>query len=297
MAPGVPNHELLHRWAVAAVGIPLAVWVVWEGGWLLAAVLGVAAGVSAHEIFALARLRGLRPFGGVGVVGAFTLVLVAGAAPTFLQAAPIQWGVALAFVILTLILGLFLRWPGGSPLVGAAVTLLGILYPGGCLSFGLFLRNLPPRGVGVLIGTRWEEALPLLAVLAITWIGDALALFLGRRFGRKKLLPRVSPNKTVVGSLASLAGSVLVGGVLGWGVIHFHPTTGASVLLGAGLGLVLSLGAQLGDLAESALKREAGVKDSGKLLPGHGGALDRLDALLVNFPLALLFFLAVEFFE
>lgn len=296
MSPRSANQELLHRWAVAAFGIPLAVWVVWEGGWTLAAVLAVAAGLSARETFALAKLRGLQPFGGLGVGAASALVLVAGAAPSFSEAAPLQWGLVSGLVILSLILALFLRWPGGSPLGGVAVTLLGSLYPGACLSFGVFLRHLPPRGGESLAGTGWEGALPLLAVLAVTWTGDALALFLGRRFGRKKLLPQVSPHKTVVGSFASLAGSLLLGGVLGWAVLRFHPSPSASILLGALLGLLLSLGAQLGDLAESALKREAGVKDSGRLLPGHGGALDRFDALLVNFPLAFLFFVALEFF-
>jgi phosphatidate cytidylyltransferase len=117
---------------------------------------------------------------------------------------------------------------------------------------------------------------------------------MGTRFGRRKLIPPVSPGKTVVGGVAGLVGSVLVGVLAGWVFLDLHPRTGCPWSWGrdrAGAGVA----AQVGDLAESVTKREAGVKDSGNLLPGHGGVLDRFDGLIYNLPLAYLLIHLVGF--
>jgi phosphatidate cytidylyltransferase len=123
------------------------------------------------------------------------------------------------------------------------------------------------------------------------WVGDIAALYIGRRFGRRKLSPRLSPGKTWEGSAASIAGSVIaatlviyIGDVLssrGNLILHTSQPMWQSVILAA----VLNIAAQLGDLLESAIKRGAGVKDSGTMLPGHGGILDRIDALLLATPI------------
>lgn len=119
----------------------------------------------------------------------------------------------------------------------------------------------------------------ILIVIVATWIGDTSAYLVGRAWGRRPLLPRVSPRKTVEGSLAGLAGSSLIGAL---GVVVF----GLGLPVGIGLLVGLTVGAvgQVGDLAESLLKRQANVKDSGDLIPGHGGVLDRIDALLFALP-------------
>jgi phosphatidate cytidylyltransferase len=106
--------------------------------------------------------------------------------------------------------------------------------------------------------------------------------------GRIKLAPHASPGKTVEGGVAGLVGAVAAAGLLAWWGPSGFEGAGLSVPMALAIGLVLGAGAQAGDLAESVLKREAGVKDSGSILPGHGGALDRLDALLFAFPLAWL---------
>jgi phosphatidate cytidylyltransferase len=130
----------------------------------------------------------------------------------------------------------------------------------------------------------------LIFLLCVVWAGDTAALYVGRAWGRHKLAPALSPNKTWEGSLGSVAGSVLVAGVLLglaalldiWDSARLsYPDDVWYWLL---LAVVVNVAAQLGDLAESALKRSAGVKDSGTLLPGHGGILDRIDALLLAAP-------------
>ncbi|MFN8593929.1 MAG: phosphatidate cytidylyltransferase [Thermomicrobiales bacterium] len=127
-------------------------------------------------------------------------------------------------------------------------------------------------------GLAWA----LLVVLA-TWLGDSAALLVGRSLGRHKLAPRLSPNKTVEGSIGGLVAAItagmLVATVFGLG----------SIWIGGAAGAVVGIAGQSGDLCESLLKRQAGVKDSGALIPGHGGMLDRIDALLFAFPAGYLF--------
>jgi phosphatidate cytidylyltransferase len=122
--------------------------------------------------------------------------------------------------------------------------------------------------------------------MAITWINDTLAYFVGRAIGRHKLLPRVSPGKTIEGAIAGLIGGLLTAVLLGANFIGPHVGVNASLLKWAAGGIIIAAVAQIGDLAESLFKREAGVKDSGKLLPGHGGVLDRFDALFFAIPVA-----------
>jgi phosphatidate cytidylyltransferase len=114
--------------------------------------------------------------------------------------------------------------------------------------------------------------------MVATWIGDTAAFLVGRRLGGIKLAPRISPNKTIAGAVSGLVGSALVG------AIGFQTFGMGSAWLGIASGALIGTAGQLGDLAESFLKRQAGVKDSGNVIPGHGGVLDRIDALLFAFP-------------
>jgi phosphatidate cytidylyltransferase len=128
-------------------------------------------------------------------------------------------------------------------------------------------------------------------LLCAVWAGDTVALYVGRAWGRHKMAPSLSPNKTWEGTLGSVAGSLLATGVL-LGLAHLLAVKWDSFVLSypedawywLGLAVLVNVAAQVGDLAESALKRSAGVKDSGSLLPGHGGVLDRIDALLLAAP-------------
>ena len=124
--------------------------------------------------------------------------------------------------------------------------------------------------------------LPLVSV----WVGDSAAFFAGHAWGRRKLFPEVSPGKTVAGGVAGLIGSTVAGAVVAVLTLSSLPGAGVSLSTGALVGAVIGVAAPLGDVAESVLKREAGVKDSGRILPGHGGLLDRIDSLLFAFPVA-----------
>jgi phosphatidate cytidylyltransferase len=171
-------------------------------------------------------------------------------------------------IVTILAMALALRLPDLSEgLPAAAALVLGVVYVFGSLRCGIELRA---------IDRYW-----LFFALSLNWAGDIAALYVGRMIGRHKLAPRISPAKSWEGAAASVAASVI------YGAIYF-PRLLPSVPLAEGLGLaaVANIAGQLGDLCESAMKRGAGVKDSGTLLPGHGGWLDRLDSSLFALPVA-----------
>jgi len=159
-------------------------------------------------------------------------------------------------------------WRGTPDVERAANTLLAMMYVGWLLGFAILLHHTSPLGDGLV-----------LFVVGVTWIGETSAYLVGSTLGRHKLAPIVSPRKTVEGALAQVAVSMITGGLLAAWVL---PACGVGLSVGAGA--LLGVVGQFGDLAESAIKRNVGTKDTGGLIPGHGGVLDRIDSLLFNFP-------------
>ena len=273
--------ETTQRVAVAAVGIPLTVGLVYLGGWPLAALLVVIAVLGTLEFFRMAEQRQARPLPIVGAGTAAAFVLVAGADP---EAGPIHFGIVLTLAMLAVAtLAIWRRGVEGQPLLSISTTLTGAVYAGALISFGLFLRHLPGNE------GAWHATALVFAPVLLTWTSDTFAYFVGRQWGRHKLIPRVCPGKTIQGAIGAVVGSVIVGAAYA-GVLDNFDSYRPTLLEAAFLGLAISVVAQVGDLAESLLKRDTGVKDSGTLLPGHGGALDRFDSLLFTLPLAYFFF-------
>jgi phosphatidate cytidylyltransferase len=231
-------------------------------GWLFAAFI--------LALVAVAQLELYRMFERVDVAADRTAGLILGGAVGFAFALgdPARpWAlplVASLAVMAALCLGL--RQPGpGLDWSRVALTLLGVWYCAWLLGHAIWLR----RSAG--------GAALLLLLLAVTWAGETAAYFVGRRWGRRRLAPRISPAKTVEGAVAQLAVSVVIAALAG------RPA-GLPAVHAATVGLLLGVAGQLGDLTESFLKRSAQTKDAGGLLPGHGGLLDRLDSLLFNVP-------------
>jgi len=194
--------------------------------------------------------------------------LVAGTVLTASFALPISERIAFTAVLLGVLLAAVARL--GSERIAwepAAVTVLGICYVNWLLGYGFWLRDLPA-------GDDW-----VLLLVWVTWMGETAAYVAGSTLGRTQLAPVISPRKTVEGALAQLVVSVLAA----WAAQAWFFTelgTGRAVVAGLLLGVV----GQVGDLAESFLKRSCSTKDTGGLIPGHGGMLDRLDSLLFNTP-------------
>jgi phosphatidate cytidylyltransferase len=159
-------------------------------------------------------------------------------------------------------------WRGTPDVSRSANTLLAITYIGWLLGFGILLHHTSALG---------DEL--VLYVVGVTWIGETAAYVVGSAMGRHKLAPVISPKKSVEGALAQLVASIATGAAVGAWLLP-----GCGVALWLGGGALLGVVGQFGDLAESAIKRSAGTKDTGALIPGHGGVLDRIDSLLFNLP-------------
>ncbi len=276
--------ELRARLLVAAGGIPVALLAVYQGGWFLGGFLALVAAIATREFYLITSARGGRPLGWLGIPAASLLVLLAAHEPVFEA-----WGdralvLLLILGLLTSLVTILCRGIEESPLLSVVATVFGALYTGGTLSFAVLLRHLPETQ-GTASPPALEGSLLVLLPLLVTWAGDSAAYFTGRKIGRTRLAPRVSPGKTVEGGIAGLVAATAVGTLAGF-VLEDFATFPVSPVAGGAIGLILGVAGQLGDLTESLFKREAGVKDSGTLLPGHGGALDRFDALFFTIPLA-----------
>jgi phosphatidate cytidylyltransferase len=248
-------NPFVSRLVVAVAAVPGVLGLVWLGGWWLWALAAVAAALALHEYFTLTRP--LRPLVLAGFSGAFGALLG-------VQLGGIPWMVG--GFLATLGLAFLIQGLAGgraSPTIALGSTVLGVAWISLGLAHILLLREIEDHG-----------RLAAFTLLLTVWSADTAAFFVGRLFGRHKLAPALSPGKTWEGFFAGSAAGIFVtfislyrtGFVDGW----------RSILLGA----VIVVAAVLGDLFESSLKRDAGVKDSGRLLGGHGGMLDRLDALL-----------------
>lgn len=272
--------SLPRRIAVAAVAIPAVFTFVYVGGWLLVIALQCLAVLGTSEVYRLARSRDVHPLAWLGYLGAvggpalmFAISGAGGIDTTWIGFAATGWFLAVMAG------AVWQRNPNQAPLAAIAVTVFGAVYTGVLPAFLLLLRHAETtRGPWA---ATWLVFLPL----AVTWVSDSMAMAGGMLIGGPKLSPAISPNKTwagtVTGSIAATAAAPL------YGVLALGPY---GIVLAwwklAVLGLALSIVGHVGDLAESLLKREAGVKDSGRAFPGHGGVLDRLDSLYWVLPTA-----------
>lgn len=278
--------DLPRRTLVAVAALFLVLPAIYRGGWLMGVLAAALAMVGTRELCLLARRRGVRPFTPAAMAITAALVLAATAEPFFTGFAPLALAVLMGAAVVLPIAAVCARGVADKPLASICSTLAAALYVGGGLCFAVLLRHLPDTGVAVRAAGPLEGPLLLLFPLAATWVGDTAAYLAGTLWGRRRLLPAVSPGKTVEGTVAGILAAGATG--LFFAAMAAEPFVMLGVEPGwiVGIALLIGVGGLAGDLAVSLLKREAGVKDTGALLPGHGGVLDRLDAVLVTLPLA-----------
>jgi len=260
-APGSRAAALGRRTLSTLILLPIFVWIVVAGPvWLFAATIVLVAALGQWEFTGMFERAGIRTFRLVGLVG--------GTVVTASFALPVSARLAFTAVLLGVVATSLYR-PRGEPVAWEplAVTLLGICYVNWLLGYGFWLRDLEA-------GTAW-----VLLLVSVTWLGETAAYLVGSLLGRTRLAPVISPKKTVEGALAQLVVSVLAAlAARTWFFADLGPWQAVTV------GVLLGVVGQIGDLAESALKRSVGTKDTGRLIPGHGGILDRVDGLLFNTP-------------
>ena len=252
--------------SVLGLGI---LWLVMAGPlWLFGTIIVLLGALGQWEFTGMFERAGVRTMRRLGLLGG---VLV-----TASFALPVSERVMLTAVLLgALTAALWQQRLGQMEWQPAVVTVFGILYVNWLLGYAFWLRDLES-------GKEW-----VLLLVWVTWLGETAAYLVGSAAGRHRLAPMVSPKKTVEGALAQLVVSVLAAVIA---QMWFFPALG---LAGAALvGLALGVSGQIGDLVESALKRSVGTKDTGSIIPGHGGVLDRIDSLLFNTP--VLFYCAAH---
>ena len=246
--------DLAARVIVAIPAIAFAVFIIASGGWIFTAGVIALGLIALHELFDMyARVRPVRLAGFLGLIGLVVAAMEGDESHVLLV-------LVCVFPVLFLLTVAGPSAEGGT--FGMAVVLLGVVWIGLTIVHAIKLRELP-HGGGVVA-----------AVLVGTFVGDTGAYFGGRALGRRRLAPRISPNKTVEG----LAFGILTAVLAVWIVNLYQDwiATPEALVLGA----AVALAAPLGDLFESFIKRDAGTKDTGRLFGAHGGALDRLDAVL-----------------
>lgn len=270
--------ELARRVIVALIGAPLAILIIWFGDAALATLVSALSAVAAWEFYRIVRAGSSTPIAPLGIAIAATIPLVVHAQHLGLIRVPFT--VPVLVVLATVAAGLFLRAPSEKPASAAALTLFGAMYTGGMLSFAYALRYFD-YVVGQAAGT-----VVVIFALLLTWSSDVGAYFVGRAVGGRKLMPSISPGKTISGSVGGIVLTVIVA----WLYHRYALVPVAQLALRplalVGVAVAISVVGQIGDLVESQFKREGNVKDSSNLLPGHGGVLDRVDALLFTFPVA-----------
>lgn len=274
------------RIATAAVLIPAviaAIW--WAPTWFVAALAAIVVVFALHEFFVMGERMGFRAY----TVWTYLAALAIFAQQWFTaQAASIEglsdllYGARAARVSLEMVLVLFVS--GAAIIAIGSRRALAEVFPSVAVSAaGLVVIVVPFSAVVRLHSADVVGRQLLLFTLVVVWIGDSAAYFVGHATGRMKMSPHLSPNKTWEGAGANFLGALLVAAVFGYWM-KIEPV---HMLAMAALG---SIAGQIGDLFESAFKRSAGVKDSGTLLPGHGGMLDRIDALIFAAPAVWYYF-------
>lgn len=256
-------NALVSRLLVAAVLIPAVIGLAYLGGWWLFALALVAGILALHELYRIARE--LRPLVLAGYVG-FVLTLLG------LELGGVPWmlaGIASTLLLSFVVFGLSDARPSATASFG--VTLLGVVWVGAGIGFLLLIRDIPEFGFWAVI-----------AVLFTVIAADTAAFFVGRAVGRHKMAPAISPGKSWEGFVAGTAAA------MGAAFVLLYKDRGEFLSIPEilALGAAVAIASVLGDLFESSVKRDLQVKDSGRILAGHGGALDRLDSLLWAGPAA-----------
>ena len=259
------------------------IWSKWSAGALFAVIM--VGGLV--EFYRLCRKKGVEPMGSVGIATSLSIFALA-------FAVFMQWGTPATENTARLVLGALLYtmlivpttfvcelWrKSPTPIANIATTFMGVIYVALPMAMLMFVPQL-------LVG-QWS-AWAMLAFVSIIWVNDVFAYLVGVTLGKHRLCERISPKKSWEGFFGGLIGAVGVAVLFGY---LFE----GNLLVWGGLGLVAALAGVAGDLVESLIKREVGVKDSGKMMPGHGGFLDRFDALYLSVPFVLIYLLLVGMF-
>lgn len=273
VSPG--RQDLRKRLLTAIALVPLFLLAVVVGRVVFLGAVMFVAGLAAWEFYRMAGRKAFRPraIPGIGLTLAFPALLYW--APEHTLSVPALVTLAVIGIAVAQLLD-----PAGEEMLGSvSTTVYGAAYVGLLLGHFVLIREVPRVVPGM---PYWSGAVLVILPLALTWVNDSAAYLIGHRWGRRKLIPRVSPGKTVEGAVGALLATMLAALPTVWLVDRWVPLFGPEHALA--IGALVGIAAPFGDLVESGFKRDAGVKDASDLVPGHGGVLDRFDSLIVVAP-------------
>jgi phosphatidate cytidylyltransferase len=288
--------NLVLRLLTATLLIPPLLWIIYEGGLFVLGTVIVIALLGLNEFYELIEEKGAEPLRGQGMVAAAALPVVMYFGYESL-ATVLMTAVLLAMMVVQLTKARI-----SEALASISGTFFGVFYVGWLLSHAVVLRQFTQ-----VVAARWPEVAQgmdpdvggfyLVFTISVVIAGDAGAYFTGRAYGRRKLAPRISPGKTVEGALGAVVAGTLLGLGLKFGFDFFAPALSRHLTYFAAgaIAFALTIVGMVGDLIESLLKRDAAVKDTGTLLPGTGGILDRIDSNLIAIPVMYYVMLAYTF--
>ncbi|HEM49397.1 MAG TPA: phosphatidate cytidylyltransferase [Caldithrix sp.] len=272
--------ELSIRILVALLGIPLLLFVILQGDIYFFSVIVLIAVISQWEMYKILQSKAIH----ISIIPGYALGILL----LFFTAYGFNTNLILISFFALLFLFAFEMFRNkGSAILNIAGTLLGIIYPVAFLAALLFLRFNIDK---ILPKTGYNPAgMFIITMFASIWLCDTFAYFFGKALGKHRLFERVSPKKSIEGAIAGLIGAILIFFISKW--IGFLHISNVLVLI---CGIIVGTLGQLGDLVESWFKRDAGVKDSSSILPGHGGMLDRFDSLMFIAPAFVMFYLLLS---
>lgn len=264
---------LILRIASAAIGIVYLILAFYIGGWFLdLSVLGISL-IGMHEFYTAVRHRGYNPLSWVGYLFIFWLFWFIALHLNYFHAILLSALLAAFFCLFLTVVSQRLN------LLDACLTVFGCIYPGMAFMSLILLYDAEIYGKYLLIFT-----------LFATWATDTFAYFTGLALGKNKLCPRVSPKKTVEGSIGGVLGSLIIGILVGMVFTRFYKLE-IGYLHYTIISLLCGITSQMGDLSASSIKRFCNIKDFGRILPGHGGILDRFDSILFTVPVVYSYYL------
>ncbi|MBC8180805.1 phosphatidate cytidylyltransferase [candidate division KSB1 bacterium] len=267
------------RILVAIFGAPLIIFLILNGGIAFAVLILIINLAAQYEFYKLTEHKGMLPIKILGLAGTVIITF-----SFYKYGIEKLWLIVLILFYLILLTELFRN--KSSATLNIASTTWGLFYPAVFFGFMILLRELPNEiGMEYAVGGRW-----ILLMLICIWICDTAAYFIGKAIGKHKLFARVSPNKTIEGAVAGLLFSLITGYIF-----HLTYINSLTLLQCMVIALIAGTFGQVGDLLESLFKRDAEVKDSSSILPGHGGMLDRFDAPIFAAPVVYLYLRFVVF--
>ena len=269
--------EVSLRVTVALIGIPLLLFLIIKGGYFFFAFILLISLLGQWEMLKLLKAKSLFPQRIPVFIAGILIITI-----TNFGLQPLLISALILIIIIIFVMEMFLN--KGSAILNIAGNILAIIYPALFLATLLFLRN----NAETLVPGENSGAWFIFNIFIAVWICDTFAYFFGKSFGKHRLFERVSPKKSIEGAVAGLIGSVLAFLTAYWFRLYE-----ISFMISVISGLIVGVGGQLGDLVESWFKRDAGIKDSSNILPGHGGILDRFDSLLFIAPLFLILYLVM----